>query len=852
MNKWYKSNWIKGVLSILVCLSMLTVAICGVSVLQGLSENLTWHDITNHKTQDYADSEAFANTLNNSAFEITSQISMATMFETDGVFDGNKLVDVEEFATTHNISNKNESGFAYTLQQLIDWYSHDSSEEPVYIVCKKQDGTYHYYQRDEFKKLVENDSLNFILSDDTDASEDFLLENLYNGYYTSDYGDKFGLLDSNNQMIYSDCWALNSSVSENYAPEGAESIIDIANDNPQWNGKLSDMIHYLDTTISSLVTDYADYQYPSADYTEGNTNLSYLLLDKDHHIAYTNNSDYADYEKAAQNVEAMKKLGAYAVITPELKGFESNLATTAVSWQYHQLILGGQAPLTDYTLVIAMDTTFPIQDSFYTNNQEYETFMPYILPLLICGIIALFLCLIAIVWLTIIAGRNSKNDGITLHPFDRIWTELAAILVMGGWFFAIYGIISTWDSNYRPYYNNMTRIGADTIIVASTTALITAVLFLVGWLSLIRRIKARTLWRDSLLRKFCHLCVYVLRATGRFIHDFWGNRSQSVKITVVMIVLILLHLFSGITGYYAVFPVLIVLVVDIVTAVLLIRHAILQNQIKKGLREISMGNVEYRIDTSRMKGDTLQIATLVNNIGNGLHEALAQSMKDERMKTDLITNVSHDIKTPLTSIINYIDLLKRENLSDPTILGYIDVLEQKAQRLKTLTEDVVEASKVSSGNITLEMMNINLVEMLNQIEGEFIEKFESRNLSVVMSKPEEPVIIYADGRRLSRILENIYGNAYKYAMEGTRIYADLSFVDGKAAFSLKNISEQALNISADELTERFIRGDISRTTEGSGLGLSIAKSLTELQGGTFHLYLDGDLFKVTITFPIGE
>ena len=197
---------------------------------------------------------------------------------------------------------------------------------------------------------------------------------------------------------------------------------------------------------------------------------------------------------------------------------------------------------------------------------------------------------------------------------------------------------------------------------------------------------------------------------------------------------------------------------------------------------------------------------------------VASAMKSERLKTDLITNVSHDIKTPLTSIINYVDLLKRENLQDPKIQGYLDVLEAKAQRLKTLTEDVVEASKVSSGNISLEMMDVNLVEMVNQTIGEFSEKMEAKKLTIVASLPEEQAIVHVDGRRMWRVLENIFNNAAKYAMPGTRVYADLRVNEGKVSFSLKNVSENPLNINAEELTERFIRGDVSRSTEGSGTG----------------------------------
>ena len=245
-----------------------------------------------------------------------------------------------------------------------------------------------------------------------------------------------------------------------------------------------------------------------------------------------------------------------------------------------------------------------------------------------------------------------------------------------------------------------------------------------------------------------------------------------------------------------------------------------------------------------------KLVQYLNRVGMRVDEAVEKSVRSERMKTELIANVSHDIKTPLTSIINYVELLKQEDLKDPKIQRYIEVLEQKSQRLKTLTEDVVEASKVSSGNITLEFMNLNLVEMIQQTSGEFEEKFKARDLEEVMNLPNEEVVIRADGRRLWRVLSNIYNNAAKYAMQGTRVYADLEKKDGMAYFSLKNVSEQPLNISADELTERFIRGDVSRSTEGSGLGLSIAQSLTEMQGGTFELYLDGDLFKVTIKFPI--
>ena len=291
------------------------------------------------------------------------------------------------------------------------------------------------------------------------------------------------------------------------------------------------------------------------------------------------------------------------------------------------------------------------------------------------------------------------------------------------------------------------------------------------------------------------------------------------------------------------------LLVDAAAFVYLVYKAIGRNKLKSAVKKISCGELGYEISLDKLTGDQREIAKNINSIGEGMEAAVAESVKSERLKTDLITNVSHDIKTPLTSIINYVELLKQENFEDGKIRRYIEVLEQKSQRLKTLTEDVVEASKVSSGNITLEYMNLNLAEMIQQVSGEFEERFQIRNLREVLTLPEDEIVIRADGRRMWRVFDNIYSNAAKYAMEGTRIYAELSIEEENAKFSLKNISEQALNISADELTERFIRGDISRSTEGSGLGLSIAKTLTQMQGGVFELYLDGDLFKVTIEFP---
>lgn len=233
-----------------------------------------------------------------------------------------------------------------------------------------------------------------------------------------------------------------------------------------------------------------------------------------------------------------------------------------------------------------------------------------------------------------------------------------------------------------------------------------------------------------------------------------------------------------------------------------------------------------------------------------MNAAVAESIKNERMKTELITNVSHDLKTPLTSIINYVDLLKTEGLDSENAEKYLDVLDKKTQRLKNLTEDLVEASKLTSGAIKLNREKIDLVQLVDQSLGEYNEKFREKHLEVIKTVPESPAYVLADGRKTWRVFENLYGNIYKYAMTGTRVYIDVKTMGGKVFISVKNISENPLNFNAEELMERFVRGDVSRTTEGSGLGLSIARSIVERQNGEMKITLDGDLFKVEIVMNL--
>ena len=272
-------------------------------------------------------------------------------------------------------------------------------------------------------------------------------------------------------------------------------------------------------------------------------------------------------------------------------------------------------------------------------------------------------------------------------------------------------------------------------------------------------------------------------------------------------------------------------------------------RVRKGTEIIAAGNLNHQIETAHLPADLRGHAEVLNNISDGLAASVNEQMKSERFKAELITNVSHDLKTPLTSIINYVDLLKATDQTDPRAQSYIEVLDRKSLRLKKLTEDLVEASKASTGVLAVNREKIGMAQLLDQALGEYEEKLEEKHLTVVRTVPEGESYVYADGRHLWRVIDNLLSNCAKYALEGTRVYIELVRGKGSVSLSVKNISREALNVPPERLMERFVRGEESRSTEGSGLGLSIARSLTELQGGTFELAVDGDLFKAVVTLP---
>lgn len=492
-------------------------------------------------------------------------------------------------------------------------------------------------------------------------------------------------------------------------------------------------------------------------------------------------------------------------------------------------------PLEDVVLVIGVDTQLSAKDDLYEANLEYTRLHPWIKVSLAGAIIGMIGWLVSLVYLTLAAGRREDSEEISLSFVDRIKTEiLIAVFVL---------IASELLYVVAKVANQKWDVSGLLVASGSVSFLIDAV-FLIFYLSMVRRLKAEVMWKNSLV---CWL--------GRGLEKTFRERSVTVRVLITFSVhlVVCFVLALGAFHYKSIGAMLLLAVFCGMEAYLMLRKAVEHYRILEGVEEIADGDLNSKIDVDDLHGEDRKLAEAINNIGAGLLHAVDDNTKNERMKADLITNVSHDIKTPLTSIINYVNLIKIEDIENERVKNYVRILDEKSQRLKQLTEDLVEASKVSSGNVKLDMQQIDIVELVCQTGGEFNEKFETKELTIVTKLPKQAVYIWSDGRHLYRVIENLYNNVAKYALEKTRVYVEVSQQEDQAVFSIKNVSERSLameNSSVDDLTERFIRGDSSRTTEGSGLGLSIAKNLTNLMGGSLEITVDGDLFRATIRFPL--
>ncbi|WP_310198463.1 HAMP domain-containing sensor histidine kinase [Neobacillus niacini] len=446
----------------------------------------------------------------------------------------------------------------------------------------------------------------------------------------------------------------------------------------------------------------------------------------------------------------------------------------------------------------------------WKENKELATKSFYLLFVCLAGFIVSF------VYLVLVIGRKSfKDQELHLHSGDKLYNDINIVIFIS--------LLSLWIILVDNLFENINKV-----IIPITIPI--AILGFILLLSLVKHFKNGTFFTHTFIFKMVSKVI-------RFVGDVYKSGSVGVKTVLIVIGYPLL-----VAVTFFMFPVTLG-----IAAWFAFKRVKRFTAIQEGVERIKDGDILHIIDVDG-KGEFAKLASNINSITDGLKKAVNSELKSERLKTELITNVSHDIRTPLTSIITYVDLLKTER--DPAkVEQYIEVLDQKSKRLKILTDDLFDAAKASSGSIPVQLEQIDIISLISQGLGEVNDKIEDLGLAFKFNHPKDKVYITADGKLLWRSIENVLSNIFKYALNGSRVYIDIEDAGNEILLTFKNISAYELNISADELMERFKRGDESRTSSGSGLGLSIAKSLIEIQKGKFIIQVDGDLFKTMISLP---
>lgn len=528
---------------------------------------------------------------------------------------------------------------------------------------------------------------------------------------------------------------------------------------------------------------------------------------------------------------------------------EKNKEDASVSYTTHEdyyldsnytlwVNMGNTSPKTTYQMVVILPQNVGTDWNSTDLYVQANTLLNFVYSMRYTALVTMFVSFIigaaAFVFLMCAAGHRNGTDEIVTTVWDHLWLDVFAVGAVLAEVFVFYVaaiFLINVDVAYLPFI----------LFVTAVATLCMGWLLLLLLLSFSVRVKLGKWWRHT-------LCYQLFRKIGQFARMIWENIGFLWKVILVMLVLAFFEGIGVLMFFNSDIALLLWLLEKLVLYPLVLWYCVQLNQLKNGTEKIAGGEPGYQISTKRMTGIFKEQGEQINHISDGMTHAIEERMKSERFKTELITNVSHDIKTPLTSIINYVDLLEKEELHNETAQEYLEVLERQSSRLKKLIEDLIEASKASTGNLPVHLERLEAGIFMTQTVGEFEEKTKEAGLDLVIEKPETPVYIMADSRHFWRVIDNLMNNICKYAQSGTRVYINLEVKEAQVSITFRNTSKYPLNISSDELMERFVRGDASRNTEGSGLGLSIANSLMDLMGGTFRLYVDGDLFKVVLGF----
>lgn len=851
----------------------------------------------------FEETEVFDRIFGYAAADIIRFGVVSSQMETDGAFDGDKLVDVTAYNYRDSALPERYVTAVYRLEDLIKWQNHGFSwntramnqAEAADFLAKKTQVT-SIDPKSGYRNTTDAGYLKSDVKRYTSVSSNDVAG--YTGMTTGGQIDEsgfvegyqpIGALSDHAEMVVEFSEESGEYASETEAPAWQDETEAASHDGydeteladyavlvnryKTVDGKnledyvsdwdiYYDLCHGVMQAAENLAYNYEEYTAYSDHYSMANSNIRYLIEKQvGEETQYYSNmpagSSYRekvlarmhDYETQEKMAEPVSEKFIYYSPADMVYATNTSIEENTVS----QILKSYDYAYPENVKIwINVDNSYPAQDAFTQGMEYVPNFWLWVAAAVIFGLLYALL----FGYQTVTTGREYDETGakrIRLNAFDRIPTEAALFIafcaaLLACWILVVVTELVGTDPTYFEFWRDV--IHNDWYQAILVVAVFAAdALFTFFFYSLVRRIKAKTLFKNSYVYR-------LLLRLKKFAWKVYDNGGIVLRTWVPYCIFMVFNIFMMLLAFDNVLLLLFAGAIDVIVGILLYKDAKERQGIVEGIETIAGGEVEHQIDTEELHGDNKVLANSVNSIGKGIKEAVEISMKDERMKADLITNVSHDIKTPLTSIINYVDLLKREQVDNEKVQNYIRVLDEKSQRLKQLTDDLVEASKITSGNISYHFERINLTELMNQTIGEFSEKFETKNLTTVMNVNIKDAVIEADSRRIWRVMENLFNNVYKYAMPGTRVYVAIDKPEsdemgetGQVEISVKNISQNPLNCRPEDLTERFIRGDESRTTEGSGLGLSIAKNLTVAQRGSFKIELDGDLFKVYLIFP---
>lgn len=763
-------------------------------------------------TPGYTDSQIYKDALFEEAASLATQAHARQLFETDGRYDEDKMIDLA-YVSMRN-EGVPETGITYRIGDLLRWKRSEFVTQ--WLIPQQFDAVYEKKQKDPYD-IANYEELNAILM------------------------NAAGVTMQKECVYY-----------ELALPTDGKSLYTHAGD----LSTLSEYTSYLQKLLGYVAGMYSYY----ADQDTAQGNLGIAVVNPDVGLVYSNLS--GDEVTLSGDADELNRI-LYEYVTQKEYHAVHHVGTGTISVgkndiSFYEDTLCRQIGLLDgERLYLVLDADFSQEDLLCRMENWYGLIKNMTVGMFTAFIAGVCLFLTALIRRTMLEGRGAAAPRVIDKWFTILLPAILipiAVVINIAWHFL--EPLAEWYWKYYEIGNEagIYLSGGGMFVLAAVTVTVVASFGLYFYLEIVHRFKKRTLYKKSLLQFILVFLKKAILWIWSKLKKLSGIVDGKIKWVAGYLAFLFVNLIGVLIGADGHVPLLVLLTLaDLVIGAAVLAYFKEQDALRKHMERTVQGSSGDVLNIERFHGMNRRTAELVNDMELGISRAVEKSVKDERMRTELIANVSHDVRTPLTSIINYVDLLKKEPIESENAQKYLQVLDEKSARLKQLTEDLVEASRITSGNVSAELVRMSATELVQQIAAEYEEKFAARELTLILSLPDDKAedSFIGDSRYVWRVISNLFSNLCKYAMPHTRVYFSM-FRTPEPMFrmELKNISEYPLNISPEELTERFVRGDASRGTEGNGLGLSIAQSLMNVMHGTLEIKIDGDLFKVVLDFPV--